>query len=397
MKKLFIDRGKDKFRTAVTEDGKLVELYIDSASDGSRVGHIILGRLQTILPGQFAFVDIGAKKNAFVNLRDGHGLKAGQPVLVQVKKDAVTSKGVYVDTEINLKGRLVILYESSRGEAGVSRKITDPKESRRLKKLVRKHLPPGYGAILRTNAAGADADAISAEIKALSDRHRIISEKAKYAKPPVLLYPEKEESSLLTDLISEDIAEIRISGDDDFFVSVKRNICNILPILEPRIVRHTEENMFSHYGLNRQTAAALNKITNLPCGGFITIEETEACVVIDVNTGSNVGKTSYRQVISETNLQAAAAIASQIRLRNLSGIILVDFIDMWEPEDNAALLDAFSTEIKKDRIPAEIIGMIGLGMVQLTRRKTRPPLSRLLEGTCPECGGKGRVRLPSDF
>ncbi|MCL2218217.1 MAG: ribonuclease E/G [Defluviitaleaceae bacterium] len=393
MKKLFIDHHPDRVRTALTEGGRLLELYIDPAS--SWVGRVIVGRVKTILPGQFAFVDIGGCKNAFMNLSEGHGLKAGQPVLVQVYKDAAKSKGMYVGTEISLKGRLIVLHEGF--EVGVSRKITGEKENKRLRKLVRKLLPQGYGAIVRTNAEGQDEAALAAEIQYLHETHLQIKHRAEYALPPAVLYPEAtaQSSPLLTDLVSGKLSEIHISGFPEEFAAVKEAVFKLLPGLESRVFHYEPDapSMFSHYGINRQISAALEKIVKLPCGGFITIEETEACVVIDVNTGSNVGKTDYRATVLETNLEAAEVIAAQIRLRNLSGIIIIDFIDMPAEEDKTTLLAALAAEVKKDGIRTEIIGMIGLGMVQLTRRKTRPPLSQLMETPCPHCGGTGKTRV----
>ncbi|MCL2841776.1 MAG: ribonuclease E/G [Defluviitaleaceae bacterium] len=396
MKRIFIEYSDNGIRTALLEGSKLQEIYIDPLQKNSWVGRIIVGRLQTILPGQFAFVDIGGRKNAFMNLSHGHGLKAGQPILVQVQKDAVKAKGMYVSQTISLKGRLLVLHENLRAEVGVSRKITDEKENTRLRKMVRKLLPKGFGAIVRTNAEGQDKEIIWAEIKNLHEIYLQIKERAQYALPPTRLYPVEENQifSLFTDLIADDIAEIHISGTMEAFDGAKNAIKALLLSAENKISYYEGENaptMFAHYGINRQISAALEKTIKLPCGGFITIEETEACVVIDVNTGSNVGKINYQNTVFETNKEAAVTIAEQIRLRNLSGIILIDFIDMDDEGNKNALLLALNAELKKDRIRAEIIGMMGLGMVQLTRRKMRPTLSGLIESTCPTCGGKGKI------
>lgn len=394
MKKLFIDHHSSGIRTAYTESGELCGLYIDHQRDGSWVGRVIVGRLQTILPGQFAFVDIGGSKNAFMNLRPGHGLKAGQPVLVQVYKDATRSKGMYVGREISMKGRLIVLSEDYSNQVGVSRKITDEKESRRLRGLVRELLPRRYGAIVRTGAAGQSQPLLADEITRLHELHMQVRHRAQYARPPALLYPDSTSlwSALLTDVVSSDLEEIHVSGSEEDFDSVKDAVRGLLPDLENRIYHYNDErNLFDAYGISNQINTALQKTLTLPCGGFVTFEETEACVVIDVNTGGNVGKTDYRATVLETNLEAAGLIAAQIRVRNLSGIIIIDFINMPSDTDKNILLGALAHEINKDRIKAEIDGMIGLGMVQLTRRKIRPPLSHLMETNCPHCGGKGRV------
>ncbi|MCL2387845.1 MAG: ribonuclease E/G [Defluviitaleaceae bacterium] len=398
MKRLYIDHRPDAIYTALTENGKLTELFIDTVTDntkssGSWVGRIIVGRLKTILPGQFAFIDIGGKKNAFINLHKGHGLKAGQPVLVQVEKDAVGTKGMCVGLEISLKGRLIVLYAQRKEQAqgvGISRKITNEKEARRLRKIVWKLLPAGYGAIVRTNAEGQPKPAIAEEIEHLHKTLVDIITRAEYILPPATLYPVLQESiisqDLLSDLLSEDIEEIQISTNTaETFAEIKNAIHELLPILTAR-THKTDAPCLS--AITSQIKAALQKEVRLSCGGYITIEQTEACVVIDVNTGSNVGNTDYRTTILETNLDAAVVIAAQIRLRNLSGIIIIDFIDMPKEADKTALLTTLEAEIKKDRIKTEIAGFIGLGMVQLTRRKSRPPISHFLTSKCPHCGGQ---------
>jgi len=395
MKCLLIEYTNDGMRTAITEDGKLREIFIDREQSTSKVGQIIVGRIRTIMPGQFAFIDIGSGKNAFANLKAGHNLKSGQPLLVQVQKDATSSKGAYVSQEIALKGWLVILHKHPPGEVGVSHKITDEKESRRLKKLVRELLPKGYGAIVRTNAEGCDWAAMEAEISKLHQTYEEILQRGQYALPPAKLYPQisAQAAPLLNDLVTESLDEIRISCDDEVFAAIKSHICELSPNLNERIFHHNNENGKLFAPLKKQIRAALEKVVPLPCGGFITIEETEACVVIDVNTGNNVSAYDYRETVRNTNLEAAAAVVDQIILRNLSGIIIVDFIDMPKQEDKAALMTVLRQEAKRDRTNPEIFDITPLGIVQMARPKRRLPLSRILEENCPNCGGKGRVRI----
>lgn len=391
-RQLLIKANDENTRIALAKDGQIVELFIEprgenpEAADGSWVGRVIVGRIKTILPGQFAFIDIGAKKNAFMNLREGHGMKSGDAVLVQVEKDATGTKGMYVGTEISLRGRLIVVTKGHSSAVGVSNKITDEKETRRLKKIVRKNLPRGFGAIIRTNAQNSPPAEIVAEIETLCARLSEIFTRAEFARPPATLFPDAQgKENLLLDLLSDDLDEIKIDAPEEFFEKIHAEICEILPSAAPKISREK-------ISMKKQIRAALEKETRLPCGGFITIEQTEACVVIDVNTGSNVGKTDYAQAVRDTNIEAAAAAAAQIRLRNLSGIILIDFIDMPAAADKSAVLEALAAAIKKDRIKTEIAGFVGLGMVQMTRRKTRPPISELLQKTCENCGGAGVVR-----
>jgi len=399
MKKLLIDSTSENTFTALTENDKPVEFFIDARDSnelgGSWVGRIIVGRIKTILPGQFAFVDIGAKKNAFMNLQKGHGLKAGLPILVQVQKDAAGTKGMCVGLEISIKGRLVVLCsnksavkgtQSPCGEigsntptvfltpptVGISRKVENEKEIRRLRKIVWKVLPDGFSAIVRTNAEGLAAENIIREIEELHKEYLKITAHAEFVRPPVTLFPVSQSTAvsknLLSDILSHELDEIHINAEnDEDFTAIKESVCEILPDMANKISQKP-------LNLRKQIKNALQKEVRLPCGGFITIEKTEACFVIDVNTGSNVGNTDYSTTVLETNLEAAEIIAAQIRLRNLSGIIITDFIDMPKEHDKNTLLEKLAAEIKKDRIKTELAGFVGLGMVLLTRRKTRPPL-----------------------
>jgi len=381
--------------TALAKGGRLIEVFIDAAGDGGKadgaggswVKSIIVGRLKTILPGQFAFVDIGAKKNAFMNLQKGHGLRAGMPVLVQVEKDAIGSKGMCVTTDLCVKGRFVVLraFGTTYSGVGVSRKIECAKEASRLKKILRKVLPQGFSAVVRTNAAGQSEEAIVAEVAFLHAALEKIVERAQFAKPPTVLWPVASEAAgdngafgevlpeyIFSDILSEDIEEIHVQTDsDEEFLAVKDAICHVLPVLEGRISREI-------ISMKKQLRTALEKEVRLPCGGFITIEQTEACVVIDVNTGSNVGEGGYRQTVLSTNLEAAAAIAEQLRLRNLSGIIIVDFISMQSNADKQELLATLAAETAKDRIKVEILGFTALGMMEMTRARIRPPLAEMM-------------------
>jgi len=382
MQKLLIEQTPTTTRTAITENNKLKELYIDN-HDESQVGNIIVGRVRTIMPGQFAFIDIGRGKNAFANLKQNHNIKSGQPLLVQVQKNATTTKGAYVSTEITLKGWLIILQKHQ--EVGVSHKITDEKETRRLKKLVRGLLPGGYGAIVRTNAKGATSEALQEEITILYRQYEEILQRAEFAMPPAKLHPSISISPILNDLICETLDEIHISGTVDTFAATKEYIGKLAPSLKEKIFHHThEDKLFDR--IKKQINAALEKTVPLPCGGFITIEQTEACAVIDVNTGNNTSSYSYRETILHTNLEAAVTIIDQIILRNLSGIIIIDFIDMTRQEDKTTLMTTFTKEAGRDRLNPEIIGLSPLGIVQMARPKRRLPLSQILKASCPHCG-----------
>lgn len=390
-KRILIDLSNDTVRTALTEDGNLVELRIDRLTGGSMVGQILLGTVKNILPSQFAFIDIGQTKNAFMNVEAGRALKTGQPLLIQVYKDASGTKGANVGEKLHLNGRLVILTDDL-PEVGVSQKITDSAERTRLRGIARRAAVPGHGLIIRTNAQGKSEDDIRADITRLADLRRDITERARHARPPVVLY---RENQLINDLLADDIDEI-ILNDASEHAAIRQTVYAAAPGFNGQVALHNETDglpLFSAYGIEKQIERALRRQVWLPCGGFVTFEQTEACVVADVNTGKFTGRKDHRETVLRTNTEAAVCVAEQIRLRNLSGMIIVDFIDLCAEEDKRELVRVLGEAIKKDRIKTDIVGMTELGLVQLTRRKTREPLSRLLERDCPHCGGTGRVRL----
>jgi ribonuclease G len=386
-KRLLIEEKNGVTKTALIDGSRLTELFIDREENGSLVGRIILGSVQNILPSRFAFIDIGREKNAFMNMPPGLTLKRGQPVPVQVNKDAYGTKGAYVGTELHFNGRLVILHAG--GDIGVSHKITDPHERERLKKLVRRNLPDGIGAIIRTNCEGKAEDEIKTEIGRLLETLYTVTERAKYAKPPVILH---KENPLLADLLSDDISEIWADGG---YTEVSRAVAIASPGFAGKVLRFDSaaegRGLFDAFNLPSQIEKALRKVVRLPSGGFITIEQTEACAVVDVNTGQFTGKAEYRETVVQTNTEAALVLAEQIVLRNLSGIIIVDFIDMSEQSDRQALIQTVEQAVKHHRIKTDVIGITELGLMQLTRKKTREPLSRLLTLACDKCGGTGRI------
>ena len=390
MKRILIDSTDSQTRTALMDGNELLEIYIDKESNRSLIGHVFVGLVLNILPSQIAFVNIGQDKAAFLSLKSKHQLKIGQPVLVQVHKDASGSKGATIGTILHINGRLSIIYESDKKEVGISQKITFHGERDRLRGILKKCLPQGYGAIARTNSENQDESAITEEINRLVGLHKYIVDRSQHMKPPTLVY---QENTLIFDMLSADVKEILINNEDEYLGIIK-NIKSWAPEMADRVKLYNENDdiqLFSRYNVERQITEALERKVWLPCGGYVTFEQTEACVIIDVNTGRFLGKKSMRETILYTNLEAAACIAHQIRLRNSSGMIIVDFIDMDYAEDTQALTSAFKSAIKKDRIRTTIVGMTQLGLMQLTRRKTRDSLSRIMEEPCPVCKGTGVV------
>jgi ribonuclease G len=260
-----------------------------------------------------------------------------------------------------------------------------------LKKTVRQLLPEGIGAIIRTNCEGKAEDEIKTEIERLLERLYSVAERAKYAKPPIILH---KENTLLSDLLSDDISEVWADGGFD---DVSRAVAIAAPGFAGKVMRFDSSSegrgLFDAFNLPSQIEKALRKVVRLPSGGFITIEHTEACVVVDVNTGQFTGKADYRETVVQTNTEAARVLAEQILLRNLSGIIIIDFIDMTDLSDRQALIQTVEQAVKHHRIKTDVIGITELGLMQLTRKKTREPLSRLLTQACDKCGGTGRIAV----
>jgi len=348
MKKLYIEQTDTHIRAALTKNGVLEEIIIDVLDGSRQIGDIVMGKIKTILPNRFAFIDVGEKHNAFMNLQKDHGLKAGMLIPVQVYKAAQDAKGAMVDVHMNLRGRYVVLSQQHAGSVGISKKISDDKQAKHLKEILRPLLPFGFGVIVRTGAHNASIDDIIHEMKRLHARYDDIIKKSLHAQKGMLLYP--DDAQRMADIIAD-------------YVDVDE------------IIHCTKEHDFSSYGITKQIKKALLPEVPLSCGGFIIIEETHACVAVDVNSGSNINKQSLSETILDTNLNAAREIARQIRLRNLSGIIMIDFIDMKSKADQRILMDALKHEMSKDRIFHEIAEQINFGVVLIARKKTHKPLS----------------------
>ena len=368
MKRLLIDSHGSAVRTAYMLDGQLAEIFIDNKDGGSLVGHIINGIVKTILPSQFAFIDIGEDKNAFMNLPEDGKLKVGQLIPVQVRKDATAEKGANLSPILQFKGRYAIIHPGF-GEIGVSKKIADKEERKRLTKLATAILPSGYSCILRTPSKGISQENLQLELAQLIKICEDTIKSAEHAPAFKILH----RNNIFDDL--PDVDEI-ITNDPQLGYKLWEG----------------ETKLFEAFDVERQITKALHRNVWLPCGGFVTFDPVEACVVVDVNTGKFGGKKNYNETIMKTNLEAAKVIARQISLRNLSGMIIIDFIDMQKDEDRNKLLDELSKELKTSRIPSDIVGMTPLGLVQLTRRKQREPLHRLLEEDCPHCNATGSIK-----
>lgn len=387
MNLLLVDRHSRGARVALTEGGRLAQLFFEEKGAESWAGRVVVGQVRTVLPGGFVFVDIGAERNAFMNAPKGHGLKAGQTLTVQVAKDGSGQKGHLVTREIRLRGRLAILFESPARAAGASARLGGD-ERLRLRRTLRKLLPENTGAIARTACGGMPErelrEGLAREISALRAAMDDILRRGRHAAPRTVLHPRSESGlgSILAEALAQGVDAVLVSSGAGFFEAVRADVEREFPGMGALVSHYNGAdpdlpNIFDAHSVSAQLRAALQKEVPLPCGGYITIEETEACAAVDVNTGANVGGAGYAATVLATNLEAARALAYHVRLRNLSGVVIVDFINMAARADRDAVLAALAGEFRKDRAPVDNLSETGLGgLVQFTRRKTRPPLSR---------------------
>lgn len=396
MNRILVDCSAHQINIGVVEQGQLVEYFVENKQNKSIVGNIYAARVEAVLSGmQSAFVNIGEQKNAYYYYGNNRAEtdkpeqkskkpKVGDTVIVQVQKDAVATKGAVVTNNISLAGKFVVLLPDEAGEIGISKKIEQKQQKVRIEKCIKNILPPSYSIIVRTNGENKTEKEFQSEIDMLVKRAEKIKQQGEYIKPPALLY-EYGDAVLkqLRDIYTANIDEI-VVNDKNVFEEISKEYDNV-------VLSEKKGSLFAQYYVKKQSQKALDKKVWLKSGGFIVIEQTEACVVIDVNTGKYTGKKNLEKTILKTNLEAAEEIAKQLRLRNLSGIIIVDFIDMTEQQYKEEVIKAVKQAVKKDTIKTAVIGMTELGLLQMTRKKTRPSLQQTMTVKCKCCDGTGRI------
>ncbi len=408
-KEIVLHAGEEETKVAVLEDDVVVEVYIERSLAQKLVGNIFKGRVENVLPGmQAAFVDIGLEKNAFLYVEDalpprtwnGNGrdfptnisslLKRGQEIIVQVVKAPLGSKGPRVTTHVTLPGRYLVLMPTME-YIGVSRRIGSEKERERLKTLAGRVKPEKMGLIVRTVAEGVEEGDLQQDVNILTQLWKKILSRAKNSSAPSLIHRDLELSQrILRDLFTEDFD--RLIVDSRFEYEKIMDILEIIsPRLRPKVILEMRNNIFKDYGIDQEIEKALKRKVWLRSGGYIVIDQTEALTAVDVNTGKFVGTTDLEDTVLKTNLEAAVEIARQIRLRNIGGIIIVDFIDMQREENRRRVLEALEAELKKDKTKTNILGITQLGLLELTRKKVRPSLAEVLQKPCPYCEGRGKV------
>ncbi|HSJ07708.1 MAG TPA: Rne/Rng family ribonuclease [Longimicrobiales bacterium] len=422
-REILITAMPQETRVAILEDDVLVELMVDRPDTERLVGDIYVGQVQAVLPGiQAAFVDIGTEKAAFLHVsdvvpeededddeeeRDRNGdrsagkyppiqdmIAKGQRVLVQASKEPIGTKGPRVTTHISLPGRFLVLMPGS-SHIGVSRKIEDRDERGRLRAMARELVPEGVGVIIRTVGEELTREVFERELRTLHDTWKKIQKRSKSARPPALIHREaKLTSGIIRDVFTTKVDALTIEGKE-VYNEVKQYLDGVDPALMDRVHLYVDPvPLFDKYGVEDAIREAFQRRVDLPSGGYIIIEPTEALVSIDVNTGRYTGKKDPEKTILKTNVDAAREIARQLRLRDIGGIVVCDFIDMETRANQERVLQELRQHLARDRARTRAFQVSELGLIEMTRQRVRPSLFQSLTEPCPHCGGSGRVFRP---
>lgn len=391
MQELLIDVSNNEKSILLVENGKLIEKYYEKQEQERLEGDIYLGIVENVLPGmQAAFVDIGKNKNTFIHIRDiipkasqetGNKnedftkynikkyLKTGMPILVQVKKDSTNKKGARISAHLSFPGRFVVIIPNEKFVT-LSQKIDDEKERERLKKIVKNNISQEYGAIVRTSAINKDEKEIIADIEQTTEKIKKLFQnyeneikQMNNIKPKLMLKSDDIILRLITDLIDQNLERI-VTNNKEVFDIVNKKVKE----LGKNIKIEARNNIFELYDLKKQLEEIESRKIWLKCGGFITIDKTEALTAIDVNSGKYTGKDDLEQTIVKVNMEATIEIAKQLRLRDIGGIIIIDYIDMQNKENEDKIINLFKEQLKKDRSKTQIVGFSKLNLLEMTRK-----------------------------
>ena len=390
MQELLIDVDNENKKILLVENGKLIEKYEENPGRDRLEGNIFLGIVENILPGmQAAFVNIGKEKNTFIHIRDvvpkisevtgnkneNFGnynikdyLKVGMPIMVQVKKDSTNKKGARISMHISIPGRFIVLIPNEKFIT-LSQKIDNKEEREKLLSIVKENMPEGYGAIIRTSAMSKEKEEIITDIKRTVEAYKDVEqafEKAKQQKnlqPKMIYKSENVVQRLLTDLMDQDLYRICTNDEKEYNEISKR-----LKEANKTIKLEMQANILDMYNIKNQLEELENRKIWLKCGGFITIDKTEALTAIDVNSGKYTGKKDLEQTIFTVNKEATIEIARQLRLRDNGEIIIIDYIDMQNKENEEIILELLRENLKKDRSKTQIVGFSKLNLLEMTRK-----------------------------
>lgn len=436
VKEIVINSTAVQTRVAITEDGYLADFFVDYPENRRTVGDIYLGKVARVLPGiRAAFIDIGMKHDAFLHFSDigestkqlqdmigeddsdieededdetpkrngnqnrSHPetsarpaipkLQKGQEILVQITKEPVNNKGVRVSSSISLPGRFCVLLPFD-GKIGVSKKIQDFKERKRLRHIARSILPPNYGLIIRTVAKNQTEESLKEDLKLLMKTWQEIEANVKTEKPPSLIYQDMSTtSSVIRDLFTSDITKVFID-QKKLYKQIKSYVQVVQPSLVDKIELFPSGNsIFDSFKIEEQIKTLMSRKVPLPSGGYLIVEHTEAMVVVDVNSGRYAKSKEQEQNSLKTDLEASREIARQLRLRDIGGIIVVDFIDLEEERNKKKIYDELKKEFRRDRAKVTVLPMSDFGLVQITRQRIRQNIFQTMKEVCPYCLGSG--------
>jgi len=444
---IIINAGIQETRIAIIEDSKLVEIWIERPDNERMVGDIYKGKVKAVIPGiQAAFVDIGMEKSAFLHASDVRGesidfaaqyeedeededsnhiaddkktvflktkkgksgnngksrdkkyppietiLKKGQEIIVQITKEPISTKGARITSEISLPGRFFVLVPGG-SKIGISRKIENRSERKRLKQYAQKHKPKGFGLIIRTVAGGKGEEEIANEVKELLSAYHELMKKAESLPAPALVHKEMGMTSgVIRDLLSEDVERVVVDSREHYN-EIRKYLKTTSPNLMKKVILYkSKEPVFDDLGIENEINNVFSRKTWLKKGGFLIFDHTEALTVIDVNSGKFLGKSNQEETILETNIESAIEIARNLRLRDIGGIIVIDFIDMADKRHRRMVEDVFADALKNDRSKVTISQISELGLMEMTRQRVRSGLIQIFAESCPTCGGVGMVQ-----
>jgi ribonuclease G len=432
---IIIHASGKQTRIALLEDGELAQLFIESDENQRTVGNIYLAKVHKVMSGiRAAFIDMGTPKDAFLHFSDagdhlkeyvqmlngrdaipknvrnelkktdfnqisnyekqnwaGKILHPGQKLLVQIVKEPIGSKGPRISTDITVAGRFLVLIPMG-DYVAVSRKINNYKERRRLKGIVGSMVPDGFGVIIRTVAQGQDEQSIEDDMRDVLKKWERILERLETANPPELLYNDLDMTeSLVRDLFAKQYDRVLVD-DPEMHKKIKSYVSQVAPQMIPNVELYKgREHIFDFMKIAKDVDSIFSPRVRMPSGGYLIFEQTEAMYVVDVNSGPYAAKEKQEDNSLKTNLEAAREVAKQLRLRDIGGIIVVDFIDLRSSKNRKKIYDELKKEFKKDPAKTNVIGMSDFGLVQITRQRIRPSVVNSVSKVCPTCGGSGSV------
>jgi len=423
---IIVNAGREETRVALLENSLVTEIFIDRKKDRGVAGNVYKARVMKVLPGmQAAFVDIGLEKSAFLYVGDvfdstseytpmmddegleleiepkrkrSHAtqiedlLQEGQEILVQVSKEPISTKGARVTTYVSIPGRYLVMMPGV-NHIGVSRRIEKIEERKRLREIVSRIRKPNTGYIIRTASQGRSEDDFIADVEFLSRLWETIQKRMDKASAPALMHNELDlVFRVIRDVFTRDVDKMIIDAPEEY-QRVKEFVDSYIPQLGRRVKPYDgDDPIFEHYGVEIEISRALGRRVWLKSGGYIILDQTEALTTIDVNTGRYVGKRSLEDTILKTNLEAVREIAYQLRLRNIGGILILDFIDMEREDNRRKVYAALQEALASDKAKTTISHISPIGLIEMTRKRIRESLGRTLCDTCPYCEGRGHIK-----